>query len=148
MAEEHVVPSHRFRFRGESGLFSNLQQRAKKLSTTQVVLLAAGGVLVIEHLIAPRGMSYASKLWGKVAGSHPLPPPPPPVPVIPPAAAKGFYFEAPPEAFETAGDYAGANLQAGWNRGMTPYGPWASGDPMRQYAHADQRRLGSMYDWE
>jgi hypothetical protein len=131
-----------FNVGGKKGFLHDIERRVDKLSTTQLVLLAAGGVLVVDHLIAPKGMSFVSKAWEKVSpgGAHKAlpPPPPPPVPVIPPPiAAKGMY--------------AGANRQAGWNRGMSPYGGWAVANPMEQYAHAAMRQNWGerdWYDWE
>ncbi len=40
-----------------------------KLETWQVVLLAAGGALVLQHLIAPKGTSIVSKVLGGVGGA-------------------------------------------------------------------------------
>lgn len=126
----------------------NIEGRVKRFGVLEYALVAAGGILVLDHLIAPKGSSYASRAWDKISPGHghpmPLLPPPPP----PPAASH-------PAAIAAAkGWFAGANQQAGWNRGMSPYGPWAVADPMRQYAHAAQRRFpdiygpGGWYDWE
>jgi hypothetical protein len=42
-----------------------------KLETWQLVLLAAGGALVVQHLVAPKGTSVVSKILGGVGvGSH------------------------------------------------------------------------------
>jgi hypothetical protein len=103
------------------GALSGIQRRVSNLSTTEFVLVAAGGVLLFDHLIAPKGTSFVSKTVDKISGSKRLPAPPPPLP-----AARG--------------DFAGANLMAGWNRGTSPYGPWAVANPMVQYAHAAQRQ--------
>ncbi|HTR02659.1 MAG TPA: hypothetical protein VMN82_05635 [Thermoanaerobaculia bacterium] len=147
------------------GLFEGIERRFTEMGTLKTVLVVAGGTLVLDHLIAPKGMSLLSKTWEKVSGKEPhhaLPPIPPPIPAapppLPPPAPKvgSYYFPFHPELFEgsgehAAGDFTGANLQAGWNRGMDPYGPWAVADPMGQYAHAAQRRrTGHMghYDWE
>lgn len=145
------------------GFLGGIERRFEEMGTLKTVLVAAGGVLVLDHLIAPKGMSLISKTWDKVSGKgghHALPPIPPPIPAaLPPSAKVGHWYNFPthPELFEqqaaeaAAGDFAGANMQAGWNRGMSPYGPWAVADPMGQYAHAVQsRRTGHMshYDWE
>ncbi len=146
--DEHERPlpaflAHRIKNGNGKGFFKSIEHRIDKLSPMELVLLAAGGVLVVEHLIAPKGMSLASKAIDKITGKASahvvpplLPPPPPPPPVIPPpaaiAAAKGYF--------------AGANQQAGWNRGMSPYGPWAVANPMYQYAHANQGH--PWYEWE
>jgi len=91
-----------------SGLLDKLKHQVKNLSTTQFVLVAAGGVLLLDHLIAPKGMSFASKALDKF-GAGPKLALPPPLPLTPQAlAAKGYF--------------AGANNMAGWNRGMSPYG--------------------------
>jgi len=130
--DERPIPAflaHRIKNGNGKGFFKSIEHRIDKLSPMELVLLAAGGVLVVEHLIAPKGMSLASKAIDKITGkSHALPPPPPPPPMIPPpaaiAAAKGYF--------------AGANNQAGWNRGMSPYGGWALNAPAGPwpYAHA------------
>lgn len=65
---------------------------------------------------------------------------PPPPGVLDGSAFGGGGDEA------AAGYFAGANLQAGWNHGAPPYGPWAVANPMVQYAHAAQHRHG--FDWE
>jgi hypothetical protein len=170
------------------GFLAGLESRFEKMGTLQTVLVAAGGVLVIEHLIAPKGMSVISKTWDKISGApKALPPPPPVVPpplvpaVVPPKVGYHAGFDAPEqqlpygwpmqftgaeaeaEAAEAEAaahsahlpygfpmQFTGANLQAGWNRGMSPYGPWAVADPMAQYAHAAQRqRTGHhRYGWE
>jgi hypothetical protein len=139
--DDRPVPAflaHRIKNGNGKGFFKSIEHRIDKLSPMALVLLAAGGVLVVEHLIAPKGMSLASKAIDKITGkAHALLPPPPPPPVIPPPAviaqaAKGYF--------------AGANQQAGWNRGMSPYGPWAVANPMFQYAHADQGH--PWYEWE
>jgi hypothetical protein len=122
-----------------SGLLGNLQRRVKNLSTAQFVLVAGAGVLLLDHLIAPKGMSFASKALDKVLpGSRlPLPPPLPPPAAI--AAAKGYF--------------SGANNMAGWNRGMSPYGGmdgfyWhGHGGPWRNW-HNDPWNYGNLeYPW-
>lgn len=144
------------------GFLGGIERRFEEMGTLKTVLVAAGGVLVLDHLIAPKGMSLISKTWDKVSGKthHALPPIPPPIPAapppLPPKVGHWYNFPSHPELFAAqqeaaAGDFAGANMQAGWNRGMSPYGPWAVADPMAQYAHAAQsRRTGHMghYDWE
>lgn len=101
--------------------------RIKRLGTVKLALLAAGGVLLADHLIAPRGMSYASKAWGKIAGGRLLPAPP-----------------IPPPGVTAKGEFTGANRQAGWNRGTMPYGGWALNAPAGPwpYAHAEHGQLG------
>lgn len=144
---EHPFP-HRFNGHGKfgngngngKGFFGKIEKSINKLSTTQLVLLAAGGVLVVDHFVAPKGKSFVSKAIDKVTGSKALPPPPPAPLPLPSAVAKGYW--------------AGANKQAGWNRGMDPYGPWAVANPMVQYAHAAQnwqpmfRNEAAFYPWE
>jgi hypothetical protein len=111
------------------GFLGGIERRIRGLETWQLVLGGAVVVLVGDHLIAPKGMSFASKMMDKLGvGKAPALPPPPPPPALSPAA------------IAAKGDYAGANLQAGWNRGMSPYGPWAVANPMVQYAHAAQRQ--------
>lgn len=144
---------------GVKRFFSNIERRVSKFGVLEYTALAAVGILTVDHLIAPKGASYLSKLLDKIGfgggGGHRAALPPPPPPPIP-AAPKVGWYEMPwyPEMLEehaAAGDYAGANLQAGWNRGMSPYGPWAAADPMAQYAHAAQRqRTGhhGWFDWE
>ncbi len=89
----------------------------KKLGPTQTWLLVGGGLLVANHLMVPRGTSVLSKMLNAVA----------PAPKARPRLAAPAYY------------YAGANQQAGWNRGMTPYGPWGHASPggSSPYAHAD-----------
>ena len=115
-----------------------------RLSVVEGVLFAAGGVLFLDWLVAPKGKSLVGQVVERVLpghlGHHELPPPPPPM-ILPPVAAKGYY--------------AGANLGAGFGHGYMPYGPWAHADPggPTQYAHAAQRRVADLnvhgwYDWE
>ncbi|HYB23847.1 MAG TPA: hypothetical protein VED41_08625 [Solirubrobacteraceae bacterium] len=147
------------------GFFEKIEHEFEE-NPIRSVLVAAGGVLLLDHLIAPKGMSFVSKAFDRFGGHKELPPIPPPIPAAPPlppptTAKVGDWNVFPfyPELFAeqaaaeeaAAGAFAGANLQAGWNRGMSPYGPWAVADPMAQYAHAAQRRrTGHMghYDWE
>jgi len=136
--DEHDRPvpaflAHRIKNGGDKGFFKSIEHRIDKLSPVELVILGVGGALIVEHLIAPKGMSFASKAIDKITGkTHALlPPPPPPPPVIPPPAAI---------AQAAKGYFAGANQQAGWNRGMSPYGGWAlnaSAGPW-PYAHARQ----------
>ena len=56
----------------------------RKFETWQFVLLAAGGALLVEHLVAPKGTSIASKFLGPK--TPPLPLIPPPIPNVLPAA--------------------------------------------------------------
>ena len=128
------------------GIFQKIEHRLDRLTTMQGVLLAAGGVLALDWLLAPKGTSVVAETLGKVLpgghhalGGRPIIPPPGAVP----AAARGAFYSFPPAPGLVASDavsgyYAGANLQAGWNRGMDPYGPWAVANPMVQYAHAAQ----------
>jgi hypothetical protein len=88
----------------------------KNLGPTETWLLIGGGLLMANHLMVPRGTSVLSKMLSAIA------PAPKPRPVL---RAPAYY--------------AGANNQAGWNRGMSPYGPWghaAPGGPS-PYAHGD-----------
>jgi hypothetical protein len=121
------------------GFLGDLERRVSKLSTLEFALVAVGGVLLVDHLIAPKGMSYASKALAKV-GVHPALPALPPPPVIPPPGVTA--------SIAAKGEYAGANAQAGWNRGMSPYGGWALNAPAGpwHYAHANSPHRGG-YDW-
>jgi hypothetical protein len=47
-----------------SDWYRGLQRGWDRLETWQIVLLAAGGALAIQHLIAPKGTSVASKILG------------------------------------------------------------------------------------
>lgn len=120
---------HRFGLGRAGGFFRDIEHKLDAMSMTQGVLLAVGGVLVLDWLVAPKGKSFLGQAIEKVAPGRMLPPPPPP-PGLPPAAiaARGYY--------------AGANLGAGFGHGYMPYGPWAHADPAgpTQYAHAAQRR--------
>ena len=115
-ASEHPFAQGR-----SSGLLKTVERHVRGLKTWQVALLGVGGVLAVDHLIAPKGMSFASKALDKLGMSkHPLPPPPP----LPAPVAKGLF--------------AGANAMPGWNRGMSPFGPWARNAPAGpwHYGHA------------
>jgi hypothetical protein len=107
------------RARGTSG---SLTDRAgkffKKLGPTQTWLLIGGGLLVANHLMVPRGTSVLSRMLNAVAPSA--------APKARPRFAAPVYY------------YAGANQQAGWNRGVSPYGPWGHASPggSSPYAHA------------
>jgi hypothetical protein len=108
-----------------AGFVNSIERRVARLGTVEKVVLGAAVVLGIEHLIAPRGMSMATKLYHKATGAFPsLPPviPPPGVvaPALPAAVAKGAF--------------AGANQMAGWNRGMSNYGQWS--DYPQWHGHA------------
>jgi hypothetical protein len=126
----HHVASH-VGGNGGGGLFKDIERRVRGLETWQLLLLGAGGVLLVDHLIAPKGMSFASKAMDKLGGAKPaLPPPPPPPPVLAPVAK---------------GDWTGANAQAGWNRGMSPYGGWALNAPAGPWPYAHP---GQTYGWQ
>jgi hypothetical protein len=116
---------HRFGLGRAGGFFRDIEHKLDGMSMTQGVLLAVGGVLVLDWLVAPKGKSFLGQAIEKVAPGGPklLPPPPPPA-----IAARGYY--------------AGANLGAGFGHGYMPYGGWAHADPggPTQYAHAAQRR--------
>jgi hypothetical protein len=101
--------------------------RIKRLGTVKLVLGATALVLVADHLMAPRGMSYASKAWSKIAGGRLLPAPPIPPPGV---TAKGYF--------------AGANRQAGNGWGYMPAGGWALNTPAgpNPYAHAEHGQRG------
>jgi len=142
MEEIHEAPPLH-RFHREASLLRSIEHKIDRLSPIQGVLIAAGCVLGLDWLVAPKGRSLIGQAIERVMpgrGHHELPPPP----VLPPpqVAAKGYY--------------AGANLQAGFGHGYMPYGPWAHADAggPTQYAHAAQRRLGDIntaggwYDWE
>lgn len=89
----------------------------------ELVVGAAAVYLVADHLLAPKGMSYVSKLTAKVSGS---------------SLGRKIAAIPPP------GHATGANNQAGWNRGMSPYGGWALNAPAGPwpYAHAGSQRHG------
>jgi len=121
------------------GFFEGIERRVRGLETWQLLL---GGVVlvgVVDHLIAPKGMSFASKALDKLGATKPaLPPPPPPPPALTPVQVAA------------RGDWTGANAQAGWNRGMSPYGGWALNAPAGPwpYAHAGQHySWGAEYPW-
>jgi hypothetical protein len=121
--EARPLPAFLRNGNGGRGFLKNIERHIRGLETWQIVALAAAGVLAVDHAIAPKGMSFATKALDKLGMSkHPLPPPPP-IP-LPAAVAKGMF--------------AGANAQAGWNRGMSPYGGWARNAPAGpwHYAHA------------
>ena len=96
---------------GNGGFFKGIERRVRGLETWQLLLGGAVLVVGVDHLIAPKGMSWFSKVLG---GAKPaLPPPPPPPPAL-----------APPAAIAAKGMYTGANNMAGWNRGMSDYFQW------------------------
>jgi hypothetical protein len=129
---------------GNGGFFKGIERRVRGLETWQLLLLGAGGVLIVDHLIAPKGMSFASKAMDKLGGAKPaLPPPPPP----PPALASA--------AIAAKGMYTGANNMAGWNRGMSNYMQWPGdvwqwkphGGPWHNW-HNEPWQYGNMeYPW-
>lgn len=121
------------------GFLGDVERRIRGLETWQLVLGGAVVVLVGDHLIAPKGMSFASKMMDKLGGSRAPALPPPP---LPPALV------APHAAMAARGDYAGANNQAGWNRGMSDYGQYL-GDVWQWHAHAGPWRnnWAAEYPW-
>lgn len=145
MAEEHELPSF-IRHNGNGngkGIIASTLRKVRGLPTWQKGALVVAAALAVDHAIAPRGMSFASKALGKVGGRRSLPPPPPPIPPpgVTAAVAKGMF--------------AGANAQAGWNRGMSPYGGWARNAPGGpwHYAHAApgsawEEAMNNGYPWE
>lgn len=132
MAEFDVASTHSVRNGHGKGIFKTIERHLRGLDTWQIVALAAGGVLVVDHCIAPKGMSFATKAYDKVVGQgHRLPPPPPP-----PIPAAGTAALHPALATAVAkGYFTGANRQAGWNRGMSDYGQYL-GDVWQWHAHA------------
>ena len=123
------------------GTIAGTKKFLHRRSALEIALGATALVLAADHMIAPKGMSIVTKTTRKISGAlggkgvaRALPPPPPHLPaVIPPPGAV----------------HAGANAQAGWNRGMSPYGGWAlnaSAGPW-PYAHAGQH-YGQHYGWE
>jgi len=137
------------RAEGVGGLFEGIERRVRGLETWQLVVGGVALVAVVDWAIAPKGMSFAAKAWDKLGGAKALPPPPPPPP--PPPALT-------PAQVAAKGDWTGANAQAGWNRGMSPYGGWALNAPAGPwpYAHAQQPGYGDgnwghsfgMFAWE
>lgn len=124
------------------GFLKGIERRVRGLETWQLLLLGAGGVLVVDHLIAPKGMSFASKAMDKLGGGKPaLPPPPPPPALAAPMAAKGTF--------------AGANNMAGWNRGMSNYFQWPGdvwqwkphGGPWHNWHNEPWQFGGPEYPW-
>lgn len=121
----HAIGERERSHRPRSG--GSLTDRASKffknLGPTQTWMLIGGGLLVANHLMVPRGTSVLSKMLNAVA--------PAPATKPRPRLAMPAY-------------YAGANSQAGWNRGMSPYGPWAHAAPggPSPYAHSDSDTWG------
>ena len=121
------------------GTIAGTKKFLHRRSALEIALGATALVLVADHFVAPKGMSIVTKTTRKISGmlggkgmARALPPPPPHLPaVIPPPGAAAIH--------------AGANAQAGWNRGVSPYGGWALGAPGGPwpYAHAGQH-----YGWE
>ena len=136
MADEHDFPppsASNGRGNGKS-IFKKIESRVRGLEGWQIALLTVGAVVVVDHVIAPKGMSFASKAMDKLGGHKALPlPPPPPIP-----APGVTALPAPVAAAVAKGYFAGANNQAGWNRGTSPYGGWALNAPAGPwpYAHA------------
>lgn len=152
MAESDFPAAPFVRNGGGKWSFKGIERRVRGLETWQVIGLGALGIAVADHMIAPKGMSFVSKIYDKVLGhGHRLPPlPPPPIPAsatasLPPAVATAV----------AKGYFAGANAQAGWNRGMSPYGGWARNAPAGpwHYAHAApgsswEEAMNNGYPWE
>jgi len=127
---EPLVPlrrSHHKKDGGAGAALGSLSDRIgrfwKKLGPTETVLVVGGGLLFAQHLMVPRGTSILSKVLNAVA----------PTPKAAPRLARAGFD-----------DYAGANLQAGWNRGVKPYGGWAHASPGGPwpYAHGGPERWG------
>lgn len=126
-----------------AGFVNSLEHKFARLGTVEKVAVAALVVLGVEHLIAPKGMSMATKMLHKVSPARfpALPPviPPPGVaaPALPAAVARGAF--------------AGANNMPGWNRGMSAYGGmdgfyWhGHGGPWSQWGAPGG---GPDYSWE
>lgn len=124
------------------GTISGTKKFIHRRSALEIALGATALVLAVDHfLVAPKGMSIVTKATRKISGTlggrgvaRALPPPHLPAVIPPPGVAP---------------IHAGANAQAGWNRGMSPYGGWALGAPAGPwpYAHAGQH-YGQQYGWE
>lgn len=123
------------------GFFKGIERRLRGLETWQLLLGGAVLVVGVDHLIAPKGMSWFSKAVG---GRRALPPPPPPPPpALTPAqvAAKGMF--------------TGANNMAGWNRGMSNYFQWPGdvwqwkphGGPWHNWHNEPWQFGGPEYPW-
>jgi hypothetical protein len=126
---ERGLPLRHHGFGGVRGFFRGVEHKLDRLSVVQGVLLAAGSVLALDWLVAPKGKSLvgqAIERFSPGGGAHAALPP-----------------------------HVGANLGAGFGHGYMPYGGWAHADPggPTQYAHAAQRRVADLnvhgwYDWE
>ncbi len=104
------------RARSSSGSITDRASKFfKQLGPTQSVLLLGGGLLLVNHLMVPRGSSVLSQILNAIA----------PAPKARPRAYPSYY--------------AGANWGAGWNHGNKPYGPWAHASPggPSPYAHGE-----------
>jgi hypothetical protein len=120
-----------------SGLFGKLQSRVKNLSTVEFVGVAALGVVLLDHFIAPKGMSFASKIADKFSG--------PKLPLLPPS----------PQALAAKGMFTGANRMAGWNRGQMDYFQWPGnvwqwqphGGPWHNWHNEPWQFGGPEYPW-
>jgi hypothetical protein len=178
MAEEFppVAPPYVRRWYQDGGrvreLLGGVERRFEEMGFLNSALVVGGGLLFADWVISPKGMSAAAKIWDKVSGAGGRHLPPPPAVIPPPGALPGarvgtYSFPFHPEMFENGGgedmtgaevehpgwgfpeQAVGANLQAGWNQGAPPYGPWAVANPMRQYAHAAQfAHHHHGYSWE
>jgi hypothetical protein len=144
--------------RGGASLTDRATKFFKQLGPTQSMLLIGGGLLVVNHLMVPRGTSVISQILNAIAPAPkktvrryyagvraPISGPPPPDPS---GCGPGTMWDAgkqtcvpvlPWPIQQASGDFAGANWGAGWNRGNKPFGPWAHAAPggPSPYAHAD-----------
>ena len=134
----------------------------KQLGPTQSMLLVGGGLLVVNHLMVPRGTSVLSQILNAIAPAPkktvrryyagvraPISGPPSPEPGghcgldemwDPTKQACVPVLPWPiQQASGASRVLAGANWGAGWNHGNKPYGPWAHAAPggPSPYAHAD-----------
>jgi hypothetical protein len=96
-------------------LTARVQKFFKKLGPTETALLLGGGALLLQHVAVPRGTSILSRMLAAIA-----------------PAPRGRVTRS----YAGQDDYAGANLQAGWNRGAMPYGGWSHASPGGPWPYA------------
>jgi len=129
----------------KSGIINSTVSWLEHLGPVKLALGLTATVLVVDHLVAPKGMSMVTKTITKITGAErslmsraraPLALPAGPV-VIPPP---GVGTTSPVHA-------TGANNGPGWGRGGMPYFPGAHANPGGPwpYAHAGG---AARYGWE